>query len=213
MRVIRLATLLMFAMLSTATAADYTWVSEETREGLKPVDTIKLDEVLVRAGTNFSQYRSVHITAVEFPLSKRIPANKPRVSELPSSDRKSLTRSLRIAFEDRFDTDVPVIDKPVAGTLTIEIGITEVLPNRDIIGIVVNRPGQRPDPNNRRSTGVGKVTIEAVFTDAATGEVVAVALNSYEGPNLASNLNARTRWGDVRTGFRLFVRQISLLFN
>lgn len=208
---VRLSAVFLFAMVSAASAADYTYVSEEDREGLEPSSATRLDELLVRPDADFSSYGSLFIAPVEFPLSKEFRTGQPRLLELREGDKKALERSLRTAFINRFENGIPIVEEVGEDTLVLQIGITEVLPNRDITGSV-STDGRRPDVTSR-SVGIGRATMEAVFTSGGSDEIVAVAFDSYVGASLNTNPNASTRWGDVRTAFRRWAREISKLFE
>lgn len=210
LRMAALTAAVLIAAVSGVNAEEFTYVPEETRAGLEPSDATRLDTLLVSPDADFSRYDSIHIAPVVFALSKEVRIGQLRLVELPENDRAYLEKTLRRAFENRFNDGLRIVEEPGEQTLTIQVALTDLLPNRDRRGIV-SRDGRR-EVGQRIIITIGRATMEAVLTDAASGEVVAVALDSFRGRTLDDVARRQFRWGDVREAFRIWSREFRKLF-
>ncbi len=185
---------------------DFTSVSPEMREGLEPSDAADFDTLLVRPGTDFSKYTRVYLEPIAFNFYD--PRTKEGVTE---QDKSFLERTLVRQYERRIGRVAEVVDTIDEGTLVLNLTLTDVQPNRDILGSFPLERGGRAI--NQQSVGIGSVIIEGIFSDGQTGTIIAATRDRYEGFNIQANPNLFTRYGDVRDGMRIYFRYLADLLK
>ena len=187
-------------------AIDWIAVPEDVRADLEPRDGTRFDTVLARPDTDFSAYDAVYLEPVRIQFE-----NERKQRRLTGSDERFLAGELGRALARR---DGLAVEDPGPGVLIIEAVITDALPNRDRLGLreTGTLPGRLANPGTL-VIGVGGATFEAVLTDAASGETVAVIRDVYLAPSMADNLNIHTRWGDTRDAFRRWARGFADLID
>lgn len=195
--------------LPAAAAEEFTWIAPEQTEGLEAVSEPPFDRWLVKPDTDFSAYDSILIEPVVFALSKDPRPDQYYVAELPESDKSSLERSLRSAFSNAFEEGVTLVETAGENTLTLQIALTDVLPNRDRRGIVI-RDG-RSSTGQRVVISIGRATMEVLAKAPGSGEIVAAGLDSHTGRSLEDA--GLRRWHDVRDAFRRWARRFRELFE
>ncbi|MGF1456452.1 MAG: DUF3313 family protein [Alphaproteobacteria bacterium] len=194
------------AQISRPLPKGFTHVSEEMREGLEPVEKADFDILQVRPGTDFSTYRRVYLEPLAYDLFD------PRIQEgVTEQDRSFLERTLVRQYERRMGGVVDVVDTIEEGTLVLNLTVTDVRPNRDILGSFPLQRGGRAI--NQQSVGIGGIAIEGVFSDGETGAIVAATKDRYEGFPLQANPNLFTRYGDARDGMRIYFRKVADLLK
>ncbi len=146
-------------------------------DGLARMENGSFDQVYVRDGwtmPNDLSLASVNLN-VGTPLQESIMGTR------------DLER-LRSTFEDDL-RDATVAD----GTVSLEVTLTELIPNRVLAGRSSRYQGYH------ESFGIGGAAMEAVFRDASTGEVLMVIVDRRRGRSLNQNFHMQSRrvWGDA----------------
>ncbi len=198
---------LMAAALMTAPAvADdkLSVIPAEMLEGLNASDAIDLDVVYLNEEADLSGYTKAYLEPVTFMVDES-------ELDLTSSDEKQLAESLVKGITRGLPDTVEIVDRAGEGVMVLEFVITDATPNKDIIGVRASRPGLTS--GNFRSVGVGGAATEAVITDGASGAVLAVLADDWQGRSFNANLNLHTRWGDARDAFRKFGRELGKLLD
>ncbi len=198
--------LMAFGTVAAIAADDLFWVPEELTEGLEEARS-GFDDFYVKPGVDLSEYNQIYIDPVVFALE-----NELLERELGNVDRSSLARQFERAFERALSEDV-LADSPGEGVLVIEFALIDVAPNRDILGTAVRSTPRGRGQVNALSVGIGGAKMEAVFMDGATGDVVAVAADDWQGRPININNNIVTRWGDARDAFRSWARELRRLVD
>ncbi len=189
-------------LVAEADRDDFTWVPEETREGLVETDKSRFDTLLVNPDADFTNYERIYLEPLVFALTERRAQRG-----VTNSDQSYLAGKVLVEFERTFKrTDFEIVERTGPGVLVVALAVTDVEPNRDILGTFPTERGIRTP--NQRSVGIGSITLEGVFTDGGTGMVIGVAEDRFTGQNLRTNTNLVSRWGDARDGMRYYARRL-----
>ncbi len=192
--------------VSRPVPAGFTHIPEDMREGLEPSDKAEFNILLIRPGTDFTAYDKVYVEPLGFDLYV------PRIQEgVTNQDKNFLERAMLKRVERGLRGAAEVVEEAGPGVLILTLTVTDARPNRDILGSFPPERGGRAF--NLQSVGIGGVIIEGVFTDGATGEIVAVNKYRYNGFAIQSNPNLFTRWGDARDGMRVYFRRVADLLK
>ncbi len=188
-------------------AEGFDYMPQDLTEGLEPSKAADFDLLLVRPGTDFSSYDKVYLEPLEFAL-----VNERAQIGVTSSDMAFLDRNFNRRLTSGLKGKAEIVDEVGPGVLVVALAIIDVEPNRDIIG---SFPLQRTRSRvfNQQSVGIGSITVEGVFLDGESGEVIAVNKHNYRGPIIQANPNLFTRWGDARAGMRVYARKLAALLK
>jgi len=152
---------------------------------LSDADLAGLDQ---QSSTTFDE---VYVHLTRLPLSLR------SVDVSIAIDDARLQRQLGTRDLERlrasFERDLGGKDVDQNGTVSLEISLTELVPNR-----VLSHSGGRT-ASLHSSTGIGAASMEAVFRNASTGEILMVIRDRRTGLGLYQNqhLQSQRIWGDA----------------
>ncbi len=172
---LKFSTFIIALGLSVSAQAAPLTVSANDLSGLSRMDSSQFDEVYFNPDATTS---GISLGNVSLGIENR--------SERQQFGTRDLEQ-LRSNFEDQLDAQIGF------GNLIMDVTLTELIPN-----IVLNQNGVRTS-RYHRSTGAGRASMEAVFRDADTGEIVLVIVDERRGLPLSHNRHIQTRliWGDA----------------
>jgi hypothetical protein len=151
--------------------------------------TVSADELAPLSRLESSQYDEVYYdpaaTAAGVSLGS-VTLGMTNMAERRQFGTRDLER-LRSTFEEQLGAQLG------SGNLVMDVTLTELIPN-----IVRTQSGIRTS-RYHRSRGIGRASMEAVFRNAATGEVVLVIVDERIGLSLTHNPHAFSQsiWGDA----------------
>lgn len=171
-------------------------------QGLEQRRLSGMDTYQVRPGTDFAKYDRVLIEPVQLSVTRR--REDLALLERDSKHaREYFEQKLKDAFGSR--AVMAPAGQPGPGVLRLAVLLTEFVPNspafperQDGFGGIIHR-----------TVGVGAAAFQAVLTDAATGQVVAVIADSDTGQPLGQNPYALTQYGDADNFIRRWADQIA----
>jgi len=131
----------------------------------------------------------VHLTRL--PLSLR--SVHVAIGIEDASTRRQLSERDLERLRSEFQSDLERGHASPGGTVSLEVTLVDLVPN-----FVLASNGGRT-ARHRPSSGIGSATMEAVFRNAETGEVLMVIRDKREGLGLTHNPHMITQqvWGDV----------------
>jgi len=200
------------AVLLAACANDPTVDTREqarTDAGLYPVEGTSMDQVFVDIEADFKNYQQLYVvgldtSVVEVDYDADVREWRSRDWQLTDKDKQGLKAMFEKAVNSEFEVSgIALTDQPAAGVLVVEPTLKKLEP------VAPKDNFSDRNPSNRYySEGAGKVTLELVFKDGASGKVIATAIDRRDaGTEWRENSAIHNRW-EIQ---RLFNRWVSMM--
>lgn len=176
---LKLSTFIFALGFAVSAQATPTTITSDDFAGLTPVDNTQFDEVYFHPDATTA---GISLGSVSLGMTN--------MAERRQFGTRDLER-LRRTFEEQLGAHIG--DETSANNLILDVTLIELIPN-----IILNQNGVRT-ARYHRSTGIGRASMEAVFRDAATGEVVLVIVDERRGLPLTHNRHLETHriWSDA----------------
>jgi hypothetical protein len=167
--------------------------------GLTEQEHPGLESVFVRPGADLARYDRVLIAPVQVAITRTrddLMLDERTVEHARDEFMQQFTRALGPGR---------VATKAGPGVLRMEITVTRFDPNRPAF------PRRQTGGWIHESIGIGSAAFQAVLTDSATGQVVAVLADADMGLPLDINNHLHTEFGDADRFVRRWSRQVAEL--
>ncbi len=159
--------------------------------------------IYIDKSADWAKYTKVYIKNVE--LWKSDDPNSP-LGKLSKDDQQMLVNFFHTALANALEKDFQIVDQPGPDVLVIHGAITEAGKSHPVIDLIstvypaalVISYGKQMITGT--GTGVGTVRVEADFTDGATGQRVAAAVDERAGSK-ALRTKFDGSWGDLKLAF------------
>lgn len=168
------------------------------------------DLVWFKEGTDFSSYDKVLVEPVVFFLKDDAGYKGINADEL-----KKLSDAFHKAFVTAMDGAYPLVNQPGPGVLRIRAALTELVPNKPVVGgVLAVVPGGSlayavlPEKYNN----IGSATVEVEFLDSVTGERLAAGIDRRVGKKKEIFSGMET-WGHVEKAFGVWSRDFRTWFD
>ena len=199
--VVLLATAVLLVGCATATPPR----QDFSHEGLELHSLRGLDEIWLRPGTDFGQYRTLLIEPVEVAFD---PHWDPRRTgsrlRLSQADRERIRRDAAELFDTTFQLE---IERSERFALVDTAGVDTLVFKPRIVDLFINAPDDRTATARTRTfvSEFGRVTLIGELRDAETGAIVA-RIADREVARAVPNLEFTDRLANEREGRRIFSR-------
>jgi len=143
-------------------------LSSDKLDGLTRTQSSQFDVVYARDGI---EAHGLNVAAVSIQLER-------------DTDQYALGRRDLERLRSGFENDLRASSADGEGSVTLEVTLTELIPNRSYssFGTRIAR--------HRRSFGSGRAAMEAIYRDTATGDILMVILDERAGPELFRDAHA-----------------------
>ena len=201
----RLTFVLLITALFLAGCATGAPRQDFSHDGLELREVRGLDEVWVRPGTDFGQFRTLLIEPVEVAFD---PHWDPRRtgSRLPmrEADRERIRNDAAELFDRTFQRE---IERSNRFELVTTAGADTLVFQPRIVDLFINAPEDRTTPGIRRTfvSEFGRVTLIGELRDAETGAILA-RIADREIARATRDLEFADRFTNEREGQRVFSR-------
>lgn len=173
------------------------------------------DYVYFDHNADWSKYTKIYIENID--LWKSNDPDSP-LGKLSPDDQQMLVNFLHTAVANALEKDFEIVDKAGPDTLVIHGAITDTGKSWPVVNLVstVYPAALVLSLGKQALTGtaafVGKVRIEAYFTDGVTGQRVAAIVDERAGTKaLRSKFDGS--WGDVKLSFDWWATRLNLRLN
>jgi Protein of unknown function (DUF3313) len=162
--------------------------------------------------TDWSKYTKIYIQNID--LWKSNDPDSP-LGKLSKDDQQMLVNFLHTAADNALRKDFEIVDKAGPDTLVIHAAITDTGKSWPVLNLVstVYPAALLISYGKQAFTGtgsfVGKVRIEANFTDGVTGQRVAAVVDERAGTK-ALRTKFDGSWGDVKLSFDWWANRLDL---
>ena len=131
--------------------------------------------------------------------------------DIPKQDLETLANHLYSALVRQLGADYPLVQRPGPDVLRIQVALTEAEPSDVAMNAVSSALPVRPISDLKQlTTGtqafVGTAGIEAKILDAASGQLLAAAVDRRQGGKRPED--AQGGWGDVLAAFDFWASQL-----
>jgi hypothetical protein len=131
--------------------------------------------------------------------------------DVPKQDLETLANHLYSALVRHLGADYPLAERPGPDVLRIQVALTEAEPSDVVINAMSSALPVRPLSDLKQAaTGtqafVGTAGIEAKIVDAASGELLAAAVDRRQGGKRLED--AQGGWGDVLAAFDFWATEL-----
>ncbi|MGY6555097.1 MAG: DUF3313 family protein [Wenzhouxiangella sp.] len=174
-----------------------------SHDGLELVNVRGLDEVWVRPGTDFTQFRTLLIEPVEVAFD---PLWDPRRTgsrlSLPESERERIRSDAAELFDRSFQRE---IDRSSRFNLVESAQADTLVFKPRIVDLFINAPDDRMAPGLTRTfvSEFGRVTLIGELREAESGAIVA-RITDREIARAVPQLELTDRFTNEREGQRIF---------
>jgi hypothetical protein len=131
--------------------------------------------------------------------------------DVPGQDLETLANHLYSALVRHLGADYPLVQRPGPDVLRVQVALTEAEPSDVVLNAMSSALPIRPLSNLKHlatgtQTFVGTAGIEARIVDAASGELLAAAVDRRQGGKRLED--AQGGWGDVLAAFDFWATEL-----
>ncbi|MHC1741536.1 MAG: DUF3313 domain-containing protein [Syntrophobacteraceae bacterium] len=175
-------------------------------EDMAKREDLPFNKVWVKAGADWKPYKSVYIKDVNtrYLLEANWWQANFRRDDMEKDARK-VAQYMHDKFVEAFQNDPQkrfvVVKSPEAGSLTLELAMTELVPSNPVLeAMAIAAPygsGVAVQAGAKKSGAKATVAFEAKIVDTSTGTVLAMAADREQGKVAPVNLRALTWYGEA----------------
>ena len=203
--------LMALALTGCQTVEDKMKAKPSTGAGFVPMEEMQqradlpFNKVWVKAGTDWSVYKTIHIKEVntQYLMQANWWQQGMRKDDY-AKDVQTVAQYMRDKFIKAFREDpnrrYQVVPSPQPGSITLELALTELVPSKPFMeALALAAPygtGVAVEATARQTGAVGTAAFEARVVDSASGTIIAMAADREQAQVAPLNLRAFT-WYEV----------------
>lgn len=171
-----------------------------------------VNKVYFKEGVDFKKYNKIMLDHVVFFFS----ADSKYKGVHPDRLQK-LADAFHIAAAETLEGSYPLVDKPGPDVMRIRIAITDVVPSKPGLNLIVTAMpgGFGVKALKKATTGshsfIGNTAMEAEILDSLTNTQIALAMDSRgKGDKIIGLTEGLTKWGDVKDVFKFWAKRLKI---